>query len=150
MHVIKADPVGYMDWSMPKQTLNVKMLSSFTELRLNFADITKAVERRRENYRYVSERFPASQILEPITPRLPANATPYSFPFLVNNGLRDKLRDELVAGGTMPGAGWPESPYVDDLKRTKALALKLLEIPIHQSLTQKQIDRSLRTMERHR
>lgn len=150
LHIVKPDPVGYMDWSTPKQTLNVKMLSSFTEMRLKFANVTKAVDRRRENYHYVSERFPTSNILQPINPQLPSEATPYSFPFLVHNGRRDALRSELVNAGTMPGAGWPESPYVQGLNRTKILAAKLLEIPIHQALTRQQIDRSLRVLERHR
>lgn len=148
LHLVKPDPTGYMDWSTPKQTLHVKMMSSFSVFRLNFADVTKAVDKRRENYNYVSKHFPVSDNLQPIHPKLPEGCTPYSFPLLVNNGQRDKLRTDLLANGTKSGVGWPESPYTEKQTRTKVLATKLLEVPIHQALTQKQIDRSLRVLEK--
>ena len=148
LHIVRPDPVGYMDWSTPKQVLHVKMLSAFTERRLRFVDVEKVVKKRRENYNYVSERFPAGSALEPLHPRLPDGCTPYSFPFLVKDGSRDRLRQELFDNGTLPGAGWPESPFGDQYKRTKELSQRLLELPIHQALTRQQIDRSLRVVAR--
>lgn len=148
LHIVRPDPVGYMDWSMPKQTLHVKMLSAFTEWRLRFVDVQKVVQKRRENFNYVRERFPSSAALEPLHSDLPEGCTPYSFPFLVKNGKRDILRQELFDNGTLSGAGWPESPFNDQYKRTKELSQRLLELPIHQALTRQQIDRSLRVIER--
>lgn len=148
LHIVRPDPVGYMDWSVPKQTLNVKMLSAFSEWRLKFVDVARVVEKRRDNFRYVLERFPANGVIEPIHTSLPEGCTPYSFPFLVKNGRRDALRQELLEGGTLAGAGWPESPFHDQYRKTRALADSLLEIPIHQALTRQQIDRSLRILER--
>lgn len=150
LHLVKPDPTGYMDWSAPKQTLHVKMMSSFSEFRLNFIDVKKVVDQRRENYHYVGERFPLSNNLQPIHPTLPEGCTPYSFPVIVNSGQRDKLREDLFSNGTMSGAGWPESPYTEMQKRTKLLASKLIEVPIHQALTRAQIDRSLRVIEKYR
>jgi hypothetical protein len=148
LHIVRPDPVGYMDWSTPRQTLHVKMLSAFTEWRLRFANVENVVERRRKNFAYVSERFPSNGIVEPVHAALPDGCTPYSFPFLVRNGKRDALRRALLEAGTLAGAGWPESPFGDQYKRTRALSDSLLEIPIHQALTRQQIDRSLRTIER--
>ncbi len=148
LHLVRPDPVGYMDWSMPRQVLHVKMLSAFTEWRLKFVDVEKVVERRRENFNYVKDRFPAGNVFEPLHAELPDGCTPYSFPFLVKNGKRDSLRQELFDNGTLPGAGWPESPFDDRLKRTKGLSQQLLELPIHQALTRQQLDRSLRVVER--
>ncbi len=148
LHVVKPDPTGYMDWSTPKQTLNVKMLSAFTENRLKYVNLEKVVRKRRENYQYVHERFPAMPHLELVNKTLPDGCTPYSLPFLVHNGKRNELRDGLLHSGTMCGAGWPEAPFADGLPKTKELSGKLLEIPIHQALTRQQLDHSLRTLEK--
>ncbi|MER3524622.1 MAG: hypothetical protein C4326_11320 [Ignavibacteria bacterium] len=148
LHIVRPDPVGYMDWSTPRQVLHVKRPSAFTEWRLNFVDVEKVVRRRRENFMYVAERFPRGSALEPLHDGLTDGCTPYSFPFLVKNGQRDRLRQELFENGTMSGAGWPESPFHEQYKRTRELSARLLEIPIHQALTRQQIDRSLRVVQR--
>lgn len=148
LRLVRPDPLGYMDWSTPTQTLNVKMMSSFSVFRLNFADVSETVELRRRNYQYVSERFPSSANLQPVNPILPDGCSPYSFPFLVLNGKRDMIREKLLKNGTVSGAGWPEAPFIEGLPKTRILAGQLLEIPIHQALTQQQIDRSLRVIEK--
>lgn len=148
LHLVRPDPIGYMDWSTPRQVLHVKRPSAFTEWRTKFVDMEKVVRKRRENFQYVAERFPRSRTLEPVHDRLPEGCTPYSFPFLVKNGQRDALRQSLLDNGTMSGAGWPESPFQEQYKRTRELSAQLLEIPIHQALTRQQIDRSLRVLQR--
>jgi perosamine synthetase len=148
--VIVPDPTGYMDWSTPKQTLHIKQMSQFSTWRLNYANIEKVAKQRRENYAYVSERFPRSANLRPIHDELQDGWVPYSFPLLVNSGRRDEIRSNLLRNGTLSGAGWPESPYVKEQARAKALSSKLLEVPIHQALTRHQIDRSLAILEKYR
>jgi perosamine synthetase len=138
----RVDPPGYIDLSGP-QTLNVKMLSAFSERRLAFVDVNKVVHKRRENFGYVSERFPSGDVFQSLHPSLPEGCTPYSYPFLVLNGKRDQYRDELLKQGVVTGAGWPESTYVPSQQGTALLSKQLLELPIHQALTQKQIDGSL-------
>jgi dTDP-4-amino-4,6-dideoxygalactose transaminase len=145
--LIRAAPVNRMD-GKPRQTLEVKMLSSFTRLRLGFADVERVAALRRANYRWVLERFPTPSALEPMFPTLPAGCTPYSFPVRVRRGDRDALRRAFVGEGILAAAGWPESPFDRDLARTRALARTVLELPIHHAVTRRQLERTLRCVER--
>ena len=145
--LVRADPVGHMD-GRPRQTLEVKQLSRFTELRLAFADVERVAAARRENYRHVLERFPGTAALEPMFPALPDGCTPYSFPLLVRRGDRDAVRAALLCDGVLAGAGWPESPLDPRLERTRALARGVVELPIDHALTRRQLDRSLSALDR--
>jgi hypothetical protein len=147
LRLVRAAPVGHMD-GKGVQTLSVKALSLFSELRLSFTDVEQLVALRRANYRWILDRFPDSPALEPVYPELPGGTTPYSFPFLVQQGDRDALRRALVRDGILGGAGWPESPFDPALERTHALARTLLELPVHQALTRAQLERSIRCVER--
>jgi dTDP-4-amino-4,6-dideoxygalactose transaminase len=147
LRLLRSAPVGHMDGS-PRQTLTVKALSTFSALRLGFADVERLVALRRANYRWVLDRFPDSPAFEPVHPQLPGGTTPYSFPLLVREGDRDALRRALVRDGILAGAGWPESPFDPALARTRALARTLLELPVHQALTRAQLERSIRCVER--
>jgi perosamine synthetase len=146
--LFRPGPMGYMDGNA-KQTLSVKRPSAFTEYRLNQVDLDRVVRRRRDNYRYVLERFPTFRGVEPMHRALPDGCTPYSFPMLVRPEDRDALRRALLQQGTLAGAGWPESPFDPALERTRLLSQSLLELPIHQALTRQQLDRSLRAVERY-
>jgi dTDP-4-amino-4,6-dideoxygalactose transaminase len=145
--IVRPGSLGYMDGA-PRQVLSSKMLSAFTQSRLRFAEVDRVAARRRENYRYVLERFPSSPAIVPMARTLPEGCTPYSFPVLVREGDRDAIRRALVRDGTLAGVGWPESPFDASLVRTAALSRSLLEIPIHQALTRSQLDRSIRWFER--
>ncbi len=147
LRLVRAAPPGYMDGN-PRQTLEVKMASSFTQLRLAFADVEAVAARRRENYRHVLDRFPDSRALEPMFPELPPGCTPYSFPVLVRGGDRDRVRQALVRDGILAAAGWPESPFDPSLDGTRRLARSVVELPIHQALTRAQLERAIRCVER--
>jgi perosamine synthetase len=147
LHVVRSAPPGFMDGN-PRQTLVVKLPSAFTRLRLGFADVDEVAERRRANYRWILERFPASASLEPMFPELPPGTTPYSFPVRVRWEDRDAVRRALVRDGILAAAGWPESPFDDSLARTRSLARTVLELPIHQALTRAQLERSIRCVAR--
>jgi perosamine synthetase len=147
LHVVRAAPPGYMDGN-PRQTLTVKAPSSFTRLRLGFADVEEVAERRRANYRWVLDRFPSSTSLEPMFPELPGGVTPYSFPLRVRFEDRDAVRQALVRDGILAAAGWPESPFDDALVRTRSLSRTVLELPVHQALTGAQLERAIRCIER--
>jgi dTDP-4-amino-4,6-dideoxygalactose transaminase len=147
LRLVRPALVGYMD-GRAQQTLSVKMISPFTQLRLRYVDLEAVVRRRRENYKHVLARFPRSTALQPLRPDLPDGCTPYSFPMLVAADRRDALRDALLRDGTLPGSGWPESPFDPALLRTRALSDRLLELPIHHGLTRRQLDRSLDCLER--
>jgi len=147
LHLLRPGPLGYMD-GRPRQVLSVKMLSRFTQARLPFMDVDAVADRRRENFRYLLERFPATLSVEPMVRSLPEGCTPYSFPLLVRNGARDALRAALVRDGVLAGACWPEAPFDARHARTAALAGAALELPIHQAISRAQLDRSLRSVER--
>jgi dTDP-4-amino-4,6-dideoxygalactose transaminase len=145
--LVRPAPPGYMD-GRARQTLEVKMLSWFTRLRLGLADVDRVAALRRANYRWVLDRFPDSAALEPMFPDLPEGCTPYSFPLLVRRGDRDALRRALVGEGILAAAGWPESPFDPDLRRTAALARAVLELPIHHAVTRRQLERAVRCLAR--
>jgi dTDP-4-amino-4,6-dideoxygalactose transaminase len=147
LRLFHAAPVGRID-ANPRQTLQVKMISSFSRARLAFTDVERIGELRRQNYRWVLERFPDSPTLEPLYPELPEGCVPYSFPILVRDGDRDALRRALVRDGILAAAGWPESPFAPELEGTRALARSVLELPVHQALTRAQLERALRLVER--
>ena len=146
LHLVRVGPEGFMD-GRPRQELDVKMLSTFTRLRLPFSDVARVVARRRESYRYVLERLPASPALRPMFPALPDGVTPYSLPLVAGED-RDGLRAALVRDGILAAAGWPESPFDGRLVRTRDLARSVVELPIHQAVTRHQLDRALRAVER--
>jgi dTDP-4-amino-4,6-dideoxygalactose transaminase len=146
LRIVRAGPEGYMD-GRARQELEVKMLSRFTRLRLPFSDVERTAERRREHFRYLLDRLPASAALRPMFRELPEGVVPYSFPLLVREE-RDGLRRALVRDGILAAAGWPESPFDPALGRTRALARSVLELPVHQATTRAQLDRALRSLER--
>ncbi|HEX9049855.1 MAG TPA: DegT/DnrJ/EryC1/StrS family aminotransferase [Anaeromyxobacter sp.] len=146
LRIGRIGPEGFMDGNA-RQQLEVKMLSTFTRLRLPFADVERMAERRRANYRHLLERFPTTPAVRPMFPELPDGVTPYSFPMVVREG-RDDLRGALLRDGVLAAAGWPESPFADGLPRTRALARSVVELPVHHALTRAQLDRSLRCVER--
>ncbi len=144
--LVRIGPEGHMDGNA-RQELDVKMLSTFTRLRLPFADVELIAERRRANFRHLLERFPATAAVRPMFADLPEGVTPYSFPVVVREE-RDDLRRALVRDGVLAAAGWPESPFAPGLPRTRALARSVVELPIHQAVTPAQLERSLRCVER--
>jgi len=144
--LVRTGPEGFMD-GRPRQDLDVKLLSTFTRLRLPFSDVERAAARRRENYRYVLERLAGPAAVRPMFPELPGGVTPYSFPLVARED-RDGLRRALVGDGILAAAGWPESPFDARLVRTRALARTVVELPIHQATTRRQLDRALRCVER--
>lgn len=144
--LVRTGPEGFMD-GQARQELEVKMLSTFTRLRLPFADVERITERRRANYRHLLERFPSTPAVRPMFPDLPEGVTPYSFPMVVRED-RDDLRRALVGDGVLASAGWPESPFAEGLPRTRALARSVVELPVHHALTRAQLDRSLRCVDR--
>lgn len=145
LRLFRTGPEGFMD-GRARQELEVKMLSTFTRLRLPFADVERVAALRRENYRYVLERLPVSAAVRPMFSELPEGVTPYSFPLLVREE-RDALRRALVDDGVLAAAGWPESPFDPALLRTRALARSVVELPVHQAITRRQLDRALRRVE---
>jgi dTDP-4-amino-4,6-dideoxygalactose transaminase len=146
LRLVRLGPEGFMD-GRPRQELEVKRLSAFTRLRLPFAEVEPAAERRRENYGYLLARLPVSASVRPMFPELPEGIVPYSFPLLARDD-RDDLRRALVRDGVLAAAGWPESPFDPGLLRTRALARSVLELPVHQAMTRRQLDRALRCVER--
>ncbi len=79
LHLLRPGALGYMEHQLP-QVLTVKRLSRFTGSRLPFMDVDAVAARRRDNFRYVLDRFPAASGVEPMAHALPEGCTPYSFP----------------------------------------------------------------------
>ena len=139
-------PLGHMDWSRP-QELDVKRPSHFTEQRLRFSDVERAIARRRRNYQRIAARVPSTPRLSLLHPVLPDDVTPYALPVLVHDGTRDALRQALLRRGVVSGAGWPESPFDRRHRGAARLAASLLELPVHQALTDAQVERTISAIE---
>lgn len=149
LSLVRVAPASGMDFSQP-QVLEVKQLSTFSAQRLRFIDVPSVAAARRRNFELVARRFPRGRQLTPLHDELPPGITPSSFPFLVGGGRRDEVRRALLAAGTAAGAGWPEAPFLpeaDLTSGTRTLSRTLLELPVHQHLTDRQIERSLQVLE---
>ena len=71
----------------------------------------EAIERRRENYRYLLEHLPEKQGTRPVFPELPEDVCPMFFPFLTEN--REALMKHLAERQIPPKVYWPVPPFVD-------------------------------------
>ena len=106
-------------------------------------DMDEVIERRRCYYQrllgWTSELVHA----RPLFGALPRGVCPYAFPLLVKHGSKD-VATRLQSWG-IPAGQWPDMPpEVLADKENQGIAIstyeKLLLLPVHQSLTLKQID----------
>jgi hypothetical protein len=105
--------------------------------------IDKIIQRRRHNYRLLLEWTSQLAHARPLFASLPDGVCPYAFPLLVDHGSM-KVVAMLQACG-IPASRWPDlPPEVLAAKEEHKVAIRtherLLLLPVHQSLTPKQID----------
>ncbi len=99
-------------------------------------DLDAAVERRRDNYRYLLAAFKGEPRLEavvqPLLPTLPKSVSPLAFPVRVRAG-RDALRRELIRRRVFCPVHWP-LPEGRRLRSDAArrLSATILSLPIDQ------------------
>jgi hypothetical protein len=105
-------------------------------------EIEKIIQRRRHNYRLLLELTSQLAQARPLFASLPDGVCPYAFPLLVDRGSMNMVA-KLQASG-IPASQWPDlPPQVLATKEEHKVAVQthkqLLLLPVHQSLTPKQI-----------
>jgi dTDP-4-amino-4,6-dideoxygalactose transaminase len=137
---------GYVDRS-ERQEVRVKAMSRLTRTLSGTIDVERVAAARRANYVALLAGLGERPELEPLRPDLPEGCTPYSLPFLAPPGRRAALREHLRRhGGVGCGAGWPESPFESRLPGTEELAERVLELPVHHLLPERQRARLLEAL----
>ena len=121
--------------------LKVKRTSYVTALYGKTADIQRNSASRRDNYERLYNSLKGFGFLKPVYDELTATWTPYSLPFIMSNGQRTALQGELLKFGINCGLGWPESPFGERLDKTRNLARRLIEFPVHPLMIEKQFGR---------
>ena len=109
-------------------------------------DYAHAAEARRRNYRWMVERLEGSGI-GILHKSLPPGAVPLFFPILVENkfGTVEALRRQKIDAIPVWGIHHPELPR-GEFPGTEFLVDHLVEIPIHQDLTERHLDRIARAL----
>ncbi len=131
---------GYVDFGRAYKT-NIKNMSGFSSFYSNVANIDSHVKKRKENYVYLLEKTKNISFFKPLYDDKPDSWTPYSFPVLIDESLRDEFQFKLLEAGISCGTGWPESPFGKYFMQTQALAKSLIELPVHPLVTKQQLDK---------
>lgn len=102
------------------------------------------VARRREAYGRLLEWTDGLQDVRPLFPVLPEKVCPYAFPVILEHGCEGVVA-RLQARG-IPANRWPDLPpevsaQFDEHRVAIRLHERLILLPVHQSLSLKQIDR---------
>lgn len=72
--------------------------------------LKKAVEKRRENYKYLLTHLPENPSVRPVFQELPDDVCPMFFPFLVDD--RASLMEYLASRQIPPKVYWPVPPFI--------------------------------------
>lgn len=105
--------------------------------------------RRRQNYRYLLEMISSVPRVTPIFPQLTPEVQPMGFPVYIQDGLRDRLFDDLGNEGIGLTIHWDallRNPLTANLPGVAEIASQILTLPIDQRVNQKQLDRLVLTM----
>lgn len=115
--------------------------SSLAEAIVRGTAAGRVVARRRAHYERVGRAVQAAGWAEPLYPELAEGVCPLSFPILADD--RDRRRRELLAAGVNVRAYWEQLPSgvsVDAFAEAHAVADRILVLPVHQSLTPRQLE----------
>jgi len=138
---IDMEPTAVMDSKFDSTKIDWGM-SGVSKFIINRSDVSKLVAKRRRNYLHYLKRIKETGLnVRPMMNHLPEGVVP--FVFLVLTDDRETLFRELWKSGIEASRFWrvwhPDVPYqqfpeIDELRQ------KVLELPVHQSVTLKQID----------
>ncbi|RMF54945.1 MAG: hypothetical protein D6748_15805 [Calditrichaeota bacterium] len=135
------EPTAVMDSVFDESKVNwgISRLSKFL---INHSKVDDIIALRRRNYQYYLDRLAADPMtIDVLFPELNEGAVPFVMLAMVKN--RDKIFERLLEKGIEASRFWRvwhpdvpkhEFPYVDRLRE------EVLELPVHQSVTLKQID----------
>ncbi len=143
-------------WTYPGQALQSSVSNGFVAqsdlgcdsyalglLNVMASQVYQVIEQRRRNYQRLLEWVSGIVQALPLFPDLPDGVCPYAFPLLVHRGSENVVA-KLRSWG-IPASRWPDlPPEVLASEEEHKVAIKiykqLILLPIHQSLTLKQVD----------
>jgi len=143
LNVCETSLIHINSYDFSRQAANWDM-SSFSKKRLRCQNWGEIVAKRRSNYEYLLGRIEEHTGMKPLFPRLPAGTCPLFFPVLTKK--RNEFHDFLMHYGIDSHPWWgyfhPEVPW-DSFPRAVRLKEDILGFPIHQSLNQDHMERTL-------
>ena len=118
-------------------------------LNVTSSHLVRSVERRRRNYRSIGEALSGIDGVRPLFEELREGVCPYVFPIMIDRGSASAV-DRLKSAG-IPALQWPELPpeiraSPEDHKVALETYDRLLLLPIHQSLRDKDVQLMLRRL----
>lgn len=131
--------------------LSTRRGSTLAAVLLRAADQTMIVARRRANFARLLLTTRDLTWASPLYDDLPDGSCPLAFPILVE--AREQARRKLMAAGVNVRAYWEQLPSdasVEAFADAHAIANRILVLPVHQSLTEKQmayLEKTLRSIE---
>ena len=133
-------PSATASYSVTAQTVCAMSNAAFRVFRR--ANVSQITRRRRENFLFYLDRLQSIALYR----ELPDGVVPFSFPVLMEK--RDAVARELRRHGMSFNTGFPEAPVIGsadvgdtDLSGAKCLAAQVLELPLHQDLQPKHLER---------
>ena len=112
-------------------------------LRVIAKDLDSVVQKRRGNYVRLLRAIDGIKRVRPLFPLLPNYVCPYALPLIVSEG-RDVVSRQLNQSG-VPASDWPDLPPEvlqkrDEHKIAVRLQEHILLLPVHQDLSDKQVE----------
>jgi hypothetical protein len=111
-----------------------------TRLLLKCLSTNRIIQRRKDNYAYLSRRFSGSRMYQPLFQNLPEETVPYVFPLLVSTP--DPYYYTLRSKG-LPLLRWEqlwEGAEESNCETSNYYSRHLIQIPCHQEFTQTDLE----------
>jgi dTDP-4-amino-4,6-dideoxygalactose transaminase len=129
-----------LDLGCPYTLVNLPM-TTFSRFIVDHVELGPIVDRRRLNYRYLRDVLGSLRGVVPLFADLPEGVCPLAFPFFAE-GRKDfhlALRARGIPASTWGGVIHPDLP-LDEFPESRALYDRLIYLPVHQSLTVREMD----------
>jgi perosamine synthetase len=126
---------------LAEQTLVPRRASGLSRALLRGTDARRVVDLRRENYRRLLAALRGLTWARPLFDRLPSGVCPLGLPILAAD--RELARRRLLGAGVNVRAYWEQLPTAVTaaaFPQAHQLARQILVLPVHQSLTPRQVD----------
>jgi len=115
------------------------------------SDLNAIREKRRNNYLYLTELIDNVSEIEIMYSELPVGIAPHNFPIIIKNGERESLYFKLIDSGVPVIALYYKmiNPILEgDYRDSIYLSDNILNLPVHQDITAKDIQTIIRRIQK--